>query len=64
MSAREVDPTGAGDVFAAAFLVSLRRREAVATAARFAAAAAAISVEGFGLGAIPTRAVIEERLLR
>ncbi len=61
--AREVDPTGAGDVFVAAFLVSLRRGEAVAAAARFAASAAAISVEGFGLGAIPTRAVIEERLL-
>ena len=64
LPAREVDPTGAGDVFAAAFLVSLRMREPVLAATRFATAAAAISVEGFGLGAIPTRAAIEERLVR
>ena len=50
--AREVDPTGAGDVFAAAFLVALFRGEALATAGRFAAAAASIVIEGMGPSAL------------
>jgi sugar/nucleoside kinase (ribokinase family) len=61
MAAKEVDPTGAGDVFAAAFLVALRERRPVPLASRFATAAASLSVEGPGLTAIASRAAVERR---
>ena len=60
--AAEVDPTGAGDVFAAAFLIDCQRHGNPWEAAQFAACAAALSVEGIGVGAIPLRAAVEERL--
>lgn len=66
--AREVDPTGAGDVFAAAFLVRLRetiRQTGVEDpweAARFANVTASFSVEGPGFSAIPYRAQVEAYL--
>jgi 1D-myo-inositol 3-kinase len=44
--AREVDPTGAGDVFAAAFFLALAGGEDPLDAARLGAAAASIAVEG------------------
>ena len=62
--AREVDPTGAGDVFAAAFLARYLETDDVAQASLFAAAAAAVSVEAVGTAGIPTRAQVEERLRR
>jgi len=46
--AREVDPTGAGDTFAACFLLELARGERPLEAAGLAAAAASIAVEGGG----------------
>jgi 1D-myo-inositol 3-kinase len=46
--AREIDPTGAGDVFAAAFLLGLSRGDDPVDAARLGAAAASIAVEGRG----------------
>jgi sugar/nucleoside kinase (ribokinase family) len=46
--ARELDPTGAGDVFAAAMLLGLARGEDAAEAARLGAAAASVVVEGHG----------------
>jgi len=46
--AREVDPTGAGDVFAAAFLLALARGDDLLAAARLGAAAASIAIEGLG----------------
>ncbi|HEX9052104.1 MAG TPA: PfkB family carbohydrate kinase [Anaeromyxobacter sp.] len=46
--AREVDPTGAGDVFAAALLLGLARGDDPVAAARLGAAAASIVVEGRG----------------
>jgi 1D-myo-inositol 3-kinase len=46
--AREVDPTGAGDVFAAAFFLALSRGDDPVDAARLGAAAASIVVEGRG----------------
>ncbi len=58
----EVDPTGAGDVYAAAFLFALRDRRPVVRAALFAACAAAFSVEAQGVEGIPSRAVVEARL--
>lgn len=60
--AREVDPTGAGDVFAAAFLVHYHEKGDAAQAIRFASAAAACSVEAVGLEGIATRQEIEARL--
>lgn len=60
-TAVEVDPTGAGDVFAAAFLVALREGQTVARAARFAACAASFAVEAPGVEGIPTRKMVETR---
>jgi len=58
----EQDPTGAGDVFAAAFLIRYSRDKDLLGAMRFAAAAAACVVEGPGARTIPTLARVEERL--
>ncbi|MEI7645457.1 MAG: PfkB family carbohydrate kinase [Chloroflexales bacterium] len=52
----ERDPTGAGDVFAAALLLRLRETDDPLAAAAFASAVAACAVEGPGTSAIPTRA--------
>jgi sugar/nucleoside kinase (ribokinase family) len=51
--AREVDPTGAGDVFTAALLLALARGDDPVEAARLGAAAASIVVEGRGGEALP-----------
>jgi sugar/nucleoside kinase (ribokinase family) len=53
--ARSIDPTGAGDVFAAAFFVWLNETGDAALALSFAAAAAALSVEGHGVAGIGSR---------
>ena len=50
---REVDPTGAGDIFAAAFFYCYRRREDPWEAARFANCIAAYSVTRAGLDGTP-----------
>jgi sugar/nucleoside kinase (ribokinase family) len=60
--AAEVDPTGAGDVFAAAFLMALRERQGVIRAARWASCAASFAVEAPGVEGIPTRSAVEARL--
>lgn len=60
--AREVDPTGAGDVFAGAFLVRLSETHDPFEAARFANATAAFCVQAPGVTGIPTRGMVEERL--
>jgi sugar/nucleoside kinase (ribokinase family) len=60
--ADEVDAIGAGDVFAAAFLVRYQQEGDPWDAAGFAACAAALRVEHDGLAAIPSRAQVEERL--
>jgi sugar/nucleoside kinase (ribokinase family) len=60
--ATERDPTGAGDVFAAALLVRLHETGNPLEAARFAACTAAGSIEGRGISALPTRAEVERRL--
>jgi hypothetical protein len=43
-----IDPTGAGDTFAASFLFSMARGDSIIECARFASAAASIVVEGEG----------------
>jgi sugar/nucleoside kinase (ribokinase family) len=60
--AREIDPTGAGDVFATAFLVQYRTTRDTKHATRFAAAAASCAVEGEGVARVATRAQIERRM--
>jgi 1D-myo-inositol 3-kinase len=62
--ANEVDPTGAGDVFAAAFLVRLHEIGDPGAAIMFANCAASLSIEGAGTNAVPDRARVEERLRR
>ena len=57
-----VDPTGAGDVFAAALFIGLWNGTPAEDAARLAAAAAAISVESPGTEGIPTLAETNARL--
>jgi len=58
-----VDPTGAGDVFATAFLVLYRESGDPWQATRFAAAAAALITESLGTESVPDRPAIEARLL-
>jgi sugar/nucleoside kinase (ribokinase family) len=58
----EVDPTGAGDTFATAFLIRFHETGDPAEAARFGAAAASISVGGTGADAIATREEIVARM--
>ena len=50
-----IDPTGAGDIFAAAFFVQLYQGAEPREAARFASLLAARSVERRGLAGVPTR---------
>ncbi len=57
-----IDTTGAGDVFAAAFLVRFFETGRPLEAARFACCAASLSTEGEGTIAIPSRADVEARL--
>jgi sugar/nucleoside kinase (ribokinase family) len=59
---REVDPTGAGDVFAASFLIRLHETGDLAQAARFANCAASFVVEAESTLGIPTRDQIEKRI--
>ncbi len=58
--AREVDPTGAGDVFATAFMVRYAETRDPFLAARFANIVASMSVEAPGMDAIPARPVVEQ----
>ncbi len=57
--AHEVDATGAGDIFAAAFFIRLYHTRDPLAAARFAARVAARSVERRGLAATPSPAEIQ-----
>jgi hypothetical protein len=56
-----VDPTGAGDVFATAFLVRYAESRDPSDAAHFANCAASFVVEGLGASRLPTRAQVEVR---
>jgi 1D-myo-inositol 3-kinase len=62
--AREVDPTGAGDVFAAVFLARYRRDGDPWEAAEAATCAASLSVESVGWAAVPDAAALEAALGR
>ncbi|WP_437285939.1 PfkB family carbohydrate kinase [Sorangium sp. So ce406] len=56
--AEEVDPTGAGDVFATAFMIRLEETGDPVASARFANVAASFGVERAGMGGIPGRETI------
>jgi hypothetical protein len=58
----ELDPTGAGDVFAAALLVRLAAGDTPLVAATFASAAAALTVTGRGVAAVPDAAAVARLL--
>jgi 1D-myo-inositol 3-kinase len=62
--AREVDPTGAGDVFAAAFLIHIYRHGDPRQAMDFANCVASLSIEHVGIKGIPTMEVVRERMLK
>ena len=59
---REVDPTGAGDVFAAAFLVRYQETGDPLEAAAFGACAASCAVEGVGASTLGDRDEVLRRL--
>jgi sugar/nucleoside kinase (ribokinase family) len=58
----EIDPTGAGDVFAAAFLVGYEERSDPQEAAVFACCAASCAVEGVGAASLGDRAEVLRRM--
>ena len=58
----EKDPTGAGDVFAAAFLVRYQETSDPLEAAAFAACAASCAVEGVGTTTLGDRAEVMRRM--
>lgn len=65
LAVEEVDPTGAGDTFSAAFAVARTRGDSIMASARFAAVAAALSVTGFGpMEGAPTLGDVERALDR
>jgi sugar/nucleoside kinase (ribokinase family) len=53
--ANEVDPTGAGDIFATAFMIRLQETGDPAQSARFANITASFGVEAEGVSGIPSR---------
>jgi sugar/nucleoside kinase (ribokinase family) len=53
--ASEVDPTGAGDIFATAFAIRLQETNDPVQAARFANVTASYGVEHLGIQGVPTR---------
>ncbi|HEY0754050.1 MAG TPA: PfkB family carbohydrate kinase [Ktedonobacteraceae bacterium] len=61
--AHEVDPTGAGDVFAAAFLSHFYQHNDLYEAINFANCVASLSIERPGVSGIPGPAQIQARLL-
>ena len=61
-SVKEVDPTGAGDVFAAAFLINYYDTGSSVSALNFAHCVASFAVEGRGLTAIPTLEQVKNRV--
>jgi sugar/nucleoside kinase (ribokinase family) len=60
--AAERDPTGAGDCFGAAFLVRFVETGDIEEAGRFASCVGACVVEKEGIGGIPSREAVEDRM--
>lgn len=62
--AREVDPTGAGDVFATAFLLRYQETGDAVHSARFANVTASFGVEAVGVSGVPSRQQVLEYMAR
>lgn len=62
--AKLVEPTGAGDCFASAFMFRLAETEELESAMEFALAAGSLAVERHGLAGVPTRQEVENRMTR
>ncbi len=58
----ETDPTGAGDIFAAALSLHFSRYRQLDAAVTYAHTAAAISIEGVGLSSVPDADTVDQRL--
>ena len=58
---KEIDPTGAGDVFSTSFLIAYNESHDIEDAVAFAHSAASISIEGKGVHSLPTKEAVEER---
>lgn len=58
----EVDPTGAGDVFAAAFFLEYRRTGSPVESARFASSAASFLVERPGIDGLASEVAVRKRM--
>ena len=58
----EVDATGAGDVFGAAFLLRFNETKDAVESAKFASCAASFVVEKVGVEGVPYREEVEERM--
>jgi len=56
--AQQIDPTGAGDIFTAAFVVRYQETGNAVEAARFANVTASFGIEGMGVAGIPGRAQV------
>jgi hypothetical protein len=61
---KEVDPTGAGDIFAAAFFIRYRQTREVIAAAQFANACASLSVTKVGMDSVPFLDEVELHMSR
>lgn len=61
-SCEATDPTGAGDIFAAAFLLQLHESGDIERAAHFANSAASYVIEARGTTGVPTRSQVERRI--
>jgi sugar/nucleoside kinase (ribokinase family) len=59
---QQVDPTGAGDVFAAAYLIRFHETRDACESARFGNVAASFSIEKPGVAGIPSRDQVEAYL--
>lgn len=62
--AKEVDPTGAGDIFATAFLLRMRDTGDPIDAARYANIAASFGVEAIGVEGIPVHQQVIEYMIQ
>lgn len=58
----ELDPTGAGDIFAAAFFIRYQQTRDIIEAAQFANACASLSVKEIGMESVPSLAEVEKQM--
>ncbi len=59
--AKAIDPTGAGDIFAASFAIAYKETFSIEQSLRFANIAASFIIEGIGISNMPTRTQIQLR---